>query len=89
MPADSGIVTVMRVSKSPAASAALPRREQPVTPTFLVSISGTWSVRPSRTRWKPQAQARRVPVLGRLVSVGVRCDWVGHKDLMLMCEGRQ
>lgn len=55
------MVSVMRVSKRPAASAALPRREQPVTPTFVGSISGAVRIRASRTRWKPHAQAVRTP----------------------------
>jgi hypothetical protein len=57
------IVTVMRVSNSPAARAALPRREHPVTPTFVESISGAVRIRASRTRWKPHAQAVRTPLL--------------------------
>lgn len=57
------MVTVMRVSKRPAARAALPMREQPVTPTFVASISGAVRIRASRTWWKPQAQTVRTPFL--------------------------
>jgi hypothetical protein len=45
-----GIVTVIRVSNKPAASAPLPRRLHPVTPTREESISGTVMFRASSVR---------------------------------------
>lgn len=56
-----GMVTVMRASNSPAASAALPNLLHPVTPTSLLLISGARISSASSTRWNPQAQAARVP----------------------------
>jgi hypothetical protein len=66
------MVRVMRVSKRPAARAPLPRREQPVTPTLVGSISGKVVLRASRVRWKPQAQAVRTPVCYSWLRIQVR-----------------